>query len=135
MLKALSYFDFDYFMLAVFVFVIYLVLLVARKKFNFNIDHFIVSMFKKIFKRNQVEAQTSAASTSDSRNKSLVMLDVGTNKATVIATLRQIMGVDLPTAQNMVSKLPSTILSNVTEKEADINKAALEFVGAKLEIR
>ena len=135
MLKALSYFDFDYFMLAVFVFVIYLVLLVARKKFNFNIDNFIVSMFKKIFKRNQVEVQTSAASTSDSSNKSLVMLDVGTNKATVIATLRQIMGVDLPTAQNMVSKLPSTILSNVTEKEADINKAALEFVGAKLEIR
>ena len=120
MLKALSYFDFDYFMLAVFVFVIYLVLLVARKKFNFNIDNFIVSMFKKIFKRNQVEVQTSAASTSDSRNKSLVMLDVGTNKATVIATLRQIMGVDLRAAQNIVIKMTSTILTIFIEKETKI---------------
>ena len=68
-------------------------------------------------------------------NKSLVLLDAGNNKATVIATLRQIMGIDLPTAQNMVNNVPTAILSNISDKEADINKAALEFVGAKLEIK
>lgn len=134
MLEALSYFDFDYFALAVIVFIVYLVLLIARKKFNFNIDTFIVSLFKGFSNRNKNVTQTPAAANTSAR-KSLVLLDVGANKATVIATLRQIMGVDLPTAQNMVSQLPSTILSNVTEKEADINKAALEFVGAKLEIK
>ena len=68
-------------------------------------------------------------------NKSLILLDAGTNKATVVATLRQIMNIDLPTAQSMVDSAPAAILSNVSDKEADINKAALEFVGAKLEIK
>jgi len=134
MLSKLSYIDFDYLMLAVFVFVIFLVLFVSRKVFNFNIDNFIVSIFKRIVPGKKKTDETAAIKKSTG-SKSLVLLDAGSNKATVTATLRQIMNIDLPTAQNMVAKAPVTILSNISDKEADINKAALEFVGAKLEIK
>ncbi len=134
MLKALSYIDFDYLFLAVIVFVLFLVLFVARKVFNFNMDTVIVSIFKKIFPGKK-KVNDSVGIKKSTGNKSLVLLDAGNNKATVIATLRQIMGIDLPTAQNMVNNVPTAILSNISDKEADINKAALEFVGAKLEIK
>ena len=65
----------------------------------------------------------------------MVLLDAGVNKATVIATLRQIMALDANTAQSMVNAAPTTILKNVSDTEATLNKKALEFVGAKLEVK
>ena len=130
----LSYIDVEYLFLAAIVFVLVLVLFISRKALNFNIDTFIVSLFKKIIPGKK-KTDLSVGLTKKTGNKSLILLDAGTNKATVVATLRQIMGIDLPTAQKMVDCAPAAILSNVSDKEADINKAALEFVGAKLEIK
>lgn len=45
------------------------------------------------------------------------------------------MNVDVVTASAMVNSAPATILSNISETEASMNKQALEFVGAKLEIK
>ena len=59
----------------------------------------------------------------------------GTNKATVMATLRQITGLDYKEAKNVVESVPSTFMTNISDKEADLTKKALEFVGAKVEIR
>lgn len=67
--------------------------------------------------------------------KSLILLDCGENKATVIATLRQITGIDLAAANIATSNLPSILISQVSEQEAELSKQALEFVGATLEIK
>lgn len=134
MLKALADIDFDYLFLAIIVFLLFLVLFVARKVFKFNMDTFVVSIFRKIFPEKK-KINNATVINKSTGSKSLVLLDAGANKATVVATLRQIMGIDLPTAQSMVDNAPTAILSNISDKEADINKAALEFVGAKLEIK
>ena len=130
----LSEIDVEYLFLALIVFALFLVLFVSRKVFNFNIDKFIVSLFQKIIPGKK-KTNLSVGIKKSTGNKSLILLDAGTNKATVVATLRQIMNIDLPTAQSMVDSAPAAILSNVSDKEAYINKAALEFVGAKLEIK
>ena len=65
---------------------------------------------------------------------SLIMLKTGENKATVMATLRQITGIDYNTAKSIVDSTPSRFMVNVSEKEAQMTKKALEFVGAEIEI-
>lgn len=67
-------------------------------------------------------------------NKSLKMLTTGENKATVLAILRQITGIDYDSAKNIVDSVPSTFMTDISEQEADITKQALEFVGAKIEV-
>ncbi len=67
--------------------------------------------------------------------RKLVLVNHGENRATVLATLRQITGVGYYTAQNMVNRTPSIIMTNVSDKEAALTKQALEFVGAKCEIK
>ena len=68
-------------------------------------------------------------------NFSLIMLETGVNKATVMATLRQITNIDYKTAKDIVESAPVKFMKNISDKEALLNKKALEFVGAKIEIR
>ena len=42
---------------------------------------------------------------------------------------------DYKEAKNVVESVPSTFMTNISDKEADLTKKALEFVGAKVEIR
>lgn len=65
---------------------------------------------------------------------SLIMLKTGSNKATVMATLRQITGIDYENAKAIVETTPSKFMVNISEQEAELTKKALEFVGAKIEI-
>lgn len=68
-------------------------------------------------------------------NNSLMLMSFGANKATVMATLRQITGVDYIQAKNIVEAAPVVFMTNISDKEADLTKKALEFVGAKIEIK
>lgn len=68
-------------------------------------------------------------------DKSLTMLSSGKNKMTVLATLRQITGMDYNTAQRVINNTPSTFMTNISEQEASVTKQALEFVGASVEIK
>ena len=65
---------------------------------------------------------------------SLVLIKSGTNKATVMATLRQITGIDYDNAKAIVDSAPARFMVKISEKEAELTKKALEFVGAELEI-
>ena len=67
-------------------------------------------------------------------NSSLVLINSGANKATVMATLRQITGIDYNNAKAIVDSVPARFMVKVSEKEAELTKKALEFVGAELEI-
>ena len=66
--------------------------------------------------------------------KKLVMLSQGKNQATVLATLRQITGIDYDKAKTLVHSAPSTVMTNISEEEAKLTKQALEFVGAECKI-
>lgn len=102
-----------------------------KKRYGFDADNFdICSIFSKIKPVNK-----SMAIQRTSGKNNLIMVDAGVNKATVMATLRQITGIDYNCAKQIVDTVPSEFMSNVSDKEADLTKKALEFVGAKVEIR
>ena len=65
---------------------------------------------------------------------SLFMIRSGNNKATVMATLRQITGVDYGVAKNIVESAPAKFMVNVSAQEAEMTKKALEYVGAEIYI-
>ena len=102
-----------------------------KKRYGFDSDKFDIKeallKFKPVNKSVQVVRTTGT--------KSLVMIDAGANKATVMATLRQIIDLDYNSAKKIVESVPSQFLSNISDKEADLTKKALEFVGSKVEIR
>ena len=52
-----------------------------------------------------------------------------------MATLRQITGLDYLSAKKIVEAAPSTFMTSISDKEADLTKKALEFVGAKIQIK
>ena len=101
-----------------------------RKKFNIDIDNININKLKSALKPNNKDAVIKTTGT-----KSLVLVDCGVNKATVMATLRQLTGLDNAAAKNIVESAPAVFMSNISEKEADMNKKALEYVGAKVEIK
>ena len=79
------------------------------------------------YKRNvMIDKQTG--------DHSLFMIKTGENKATVMATLRQITGVDYGIAKNIVESVPAKFMVNVSAQEAEMTKKALEFVGAEIYI-
>lgn len=101
-----------------------------RKKFNIDIDNININKLKSALKPNNKDAVIKTTGT-----KSLVLVDCGVNKATVMATLRQLTGLDYAAAKNIVESAPAVFMSNISEKEADMNKKALEYVGTKVEIK
>lgn len=100
-----------------------------KRKFNFDMDHVDSSKLKAFLatKKGSIKKSTGT--------KSLVLISAGDNKATVMATLRQITGLEYNEAKKLVDSAPSVLMANISEAEADLNKKALEFVGAKLEIK
>ena len=102
---------------------------VLRKKYNIDMDNIDTTKLKVALATNKNAIKKSTG------DKSLVLVNAGENKATVMATLRQISGLDYNTAKSLVDSAPSVLMSNISDDEALLNKQALEFVGAKLEIK
>jgi len=101
-----------------------------KKKYNINMDDITVT--KNGFSKKTVNIPVINKGTGQ---LSLTMIDAGANKATVMATLRQITGLDYVSAKTVVNSLPATFITSISEQEADLTKKALEFVGAKIEIK
>lgn len=132
--------------------IILMLIVIAReylkKYFNIDMDKIDVEEWKdkilaklkdKNFKFQKSELNTvidtSNAIKKGTGTHSLVMLDAGVNKATVMATLRQITGIDYKAAKTVVESIPTTFMVDISEKEAELTKKALEFVGAKIQIK
>ena len=100
-----------------------------KRKYNFDMDNVDSTKLKTFLasKKGSIKKSTGT--------KSLVLISAGDNKATVMATLRQITGLGYDDAKKLVDSAPSVLMDNISEAEADLNKKALEFVGAKLEIK
>lgn len=131
--------------------IILMLIVIAReylkKYYNIDMDKIdIVQLKEKLWnkfieknsktkKTKTIEADSSFAIKKGTGTLSLVMIDAGTNKATVMATLRQITGIDYKAAKNVVESIPSTFMVDISDKEAELTKKALEFVGAKIQIK
>ena len=66
---------------------------------------------------------------------SAVLSEVGPNKIPVIKVVRELTGLGLKEAKDVVDEAPRPVKEGVTRDEADKIKAALEEVGAKVEIK
>lgn len=68
-------------------------------------------------------------------SNALYLSSFGDNKATVLATLRQITGISRDHAKWIAEAVPTVFMRNISDDEADMTKKALEFVGAKVDIK
>ena len=64
-----------------------------------------------------------------------ILTEVGPNKIPVIKVVRELTGLGLKEAKDLVDASPKAVKEGVTKDEAEKIKAALEDVGAKVEIK
>jgi len=65
----------------------------------------------------------------------VVLTNAGGNKIQVIKAIREITNLGLKEAKDLVDASPKPVKEGVTREEAEKIKAALEEVGAKVEIK
>lgn len=66
---------------------------------------------------------------------SAVLSDVGANKIQVIKVVRELTGLGLKEAKDMVDGAPQTLKAGVSKADADAMKAKLEAEGAVVEVK
>ena len=66
---------------------------------------------------------------------SVILTDFGANKIQVIKVVRELTGLGLKEAKDLVEGVPKPVKENVNKDEANAAKAKLEDVGAKVEIK
>ena len=76
-----------------------------------------------------------AAGGDDASEVTVVLAEVGGEKIKVIKVVRELTGLGLKEAKELVDGAPGTIKENVEKAEADDIKAKLEEVGAKVEYK
>ena len=114
---------------------------VFKKYFKFDMDKFdVVQFFLNFKRRSQISFKKffgcrDIVIQKSTGTNSLLLLDPGVNKATFMATLRQITGITYDHAKWIANSAPTVFMTNISADEADLTKKALEFVGAKVEIQ
>ena len=66
---------------------------------------------------------------------SAILVEIGPNKIPVIKVVRELTGLGLKEAKDVVDAFPKPVKEGVTKDEAEKIKAALEEQGAKVEIK
>ena len=77
----------------------------------------------------------AAAAAEEQTEFDAVLTEVGANKILVIKAVRELTGLGLKEAKDLVDASPKPVKEGVAKDEADKIKAALEEVGAKVEIK
>ena len=114
---------------------------IFKKYLHFDMNKFDVLKFVKNFRRMCFVYSKKFFGTKNyiikknTGNNTLVLTEVGDNKATVMATLRQITGITYDHAKWITDAAPTVFMTDISNDEADLTKKALEFVGAKVEIK
>ncbi len=76
-----------------------------------------------------------AAASEEQTEFSAVLAEVGPNKIPVIKVVRELTGLGLKEAKDLVDAAPKPVKEGIARDEADKIKAALEEQGAKVEIK
>jgi large subunit ribosomal protein L7/L12 len=80
-------------------------------------------------------AAGAGAATEEQTEFSAVLSEVGPNKIPVIKVVRELTGLGLKEAKDLVDAAPKPVKEGIARDEADKIKAALEEQGAKVEIK
>ena len=80
-------------------------------------------------------AGPAAAVAEEKTEFTVQLLEAGANKVQVIKAVREITGLGLKEAKDLVEGAPKTVKEGVNKEEADKIKATLEKVGAKVELK
>ena len=80
-------------------------------------------------------AAAAAAAVEEQTEFSAVLTEVGPNKIPVIKVVRELTGLGLKEAKDLVDAAPKPVKEGIAKDEADKIKAALEEQGAKVEIK
>lgn len=80
-------------------------------------------------------AGTGADAAEEQTEFTVVLKEIGDNKIKVIKAVREATGLGLKEAKALVDGAPTNVKENVEKAEADALKAALEEVGAVVELK
>jgi large subunit ribosomal protein L7/L12 len=80
-------------------------------------------------------AGEAAAAPEEQTEFSAILIEIGPNKIPVIKVVRELTGLGLKEAKDLVDASPKPVKEGVTREEADKIKAAIEEVGGKVEIK
>ena len=80
-------------------------------------------------------AEAAAAAVEEQSEFEVVLTEVGPNKIPVIKVVRELTGLGLKEAKDVVDAAPKAVKEGVDKDEAEKIKAALEEQGAKVEIK
>ena len=80
-------------------------------------------------------APAAAAPVEEQTEFTAVLAEIGPNKIPVIKVVRELTGLGLKEAKDLVDAAPKPVKEAVSKEEADKIKAALEEQGAKVEIK
>jgi large subunit ribosomal protein L7/L12 len=80
-------------------------------------------------------AAPAAAAEEEKTEFTVVLAEAGASKLNVIKVVRELTGLGLKEAKDLVDGAPKPIKENVSKDEADKVKAALEEAGGKVEIK
>jgi len=77
----------------------------------------------------------AAAEVAEQTEFDVVLLEAGASKINVIKVVREITGLGLKEAKDVVDNAPKAIKEKVAKEEAEAVKAKLEEAGAKVEVK
>jgi large subunit ribosomal protein L7/L12 len=80
-------------------------------------------------------AAGGAAAAAEKTEFNVIMTNFGANKVNVIKAVREITGLGLKEAKDMVEAVPATIKEGVAKADADKIKKQLEEAGAAVELK
>ncbi len=80
-------------------------------------------------------AATAEAAVEEQTEFDVVLAEIGANKIAVIKAVREVAGLGLKEAKEVVDNAPKAIKEKVSKEEAESIKAKLEEAGAKVEIK
>jgi large subunit ribosomal protein L7/L12 len=69
------------------------------------------------------------------QNLDVVLVDAGAGKINVIKVVREITGLGLKEAKELVDNAPKAVKTGVSKDDAEATKAKLEEAGAKVELK
>jgi large subunit ribosomal protein L7/L12 len=80
-------------------------------------------------------AAAAAAEVEEQTEFTATIIEIGPNKIPVIKVVRELTGLGLKEAKDLVDATPKAVKEAITRDEAEKIKTALEDVGAKVEIK
>lgn len=98
-------------------------------------DKFGVSAAAPVAVAGVAAAGGGAAAEEEKTDFDVILADAGANKIKVLKVVREVTGLGLKEAKELVDSLPKPVKEGASKEEADDIKAKLEAEGGKVEIK